>query len=93
MSKDTLHTALRFVLIGVITASLLLLGWWYFFLKRETTSQQAVDTARGLETNIPELTSSEGSTYLNLVRSIPSVPLWRNVRDAAKEIAQPLLLW
>ena len=92
MSKDTLHTALRFVLIGVITASLLLLGWWYFFLKRETASQQAIDTARGLETNIPELTSSEGSTYLNLVRSIPSVPLWRNVRDAAKEIAQPFLL-
>ncbi|OGG45010.1 hypothetical protein A2673_02885 [Candidatus Kaiserbacteria bacterium RIFCSPHIGHO2_01_FULL_50_13] len=93
MHNNTIQKSVRIALIGIIVVSLGLLGWWYFFLKSETRSQRIIDTARGLDISAPEFTSSGGSTYLNLVHSIPSVPLWRSVQDATKKAVQPFVFF
>lgn len=85
---NIVHTIVRAVLVGTIVLALALLLWWYFFLRAENTLERALSDARGLAVKTPEFSAPEGSTYLNLLRSIPSTPLWRAAEEAVKQAGE-----
>lgn len=85
-----LHNIIRYALIGVIVTSLGFLAWWYFFLGNEKVALEEIERGRGLGIEVPEFSSPTGNTYLNLTRSISSVPLWSEAKNIAESVVDLL---
>src|SRR3989344_1403543 len=80
---NKLRATVRYTLIGIIVIMLCILTWWYFFLETKQNAVVETERGRGLRLETPQFSSPAGNTYLNLVRSIPSTPLWREAHDTA----------
>lgn len=82
---------LRYVLLALVILLLGLLLWWYFFLGAKQDSLATIDAGRGAGITPPSFGDTVGSTYGNIVSSIPSVASNTNTNESVEGSALPRL--
>lgn len=83
---------IRYIVIFIITASLLGLGGWYFFLRQATSGTEAIDSSRGFGSQSPSFNGAVGSTYQNMITDATGVSA-PTTQMSGQQSQKPPELW